>query len=173
MRPTTPISGRFLYIAWDTHLRLIGPFVLSSEVRRRQLAALRGSVASELESISGIGGVRVLESTFVVPLRDGPRFDVALLIDGSVEAIQAAQKVIERSGAAEPSFVASACNVERFGDTDAVNGGPNSAEPLHLIAFGGRGCARVVWDRRLVRGGAWRGRFSRCWPSMALLGSSP
>jgi hypothetical protein len=95
--------------------------VLPSEVRRRQLAAVRGALA-QLESIPGIGCARLLESTFVVPLTGGPRFDVAILINGSEEAIDAARQVIERSGVGEPSFVAAACNVERFGDTDALDG---------------------------------------------------
>jgi hypothetical protein len=143
MRSTIPISGRFLYIAWNMHLRLIGPFVLRSEVRRRQLAAVQGSLA-QLESIPGIDGVRLLESTFVIPLPDVPHFDVALLINGSEDAIGAAQQVIERSGVGEPSFVASACNVERFGDTDAVKGpillnhfkSPRSAEEVARVWSG-------------------------------------
>ncbi|MEZ0054388.1 hypothetical protein ABIA30_005429 [Mycobacterium sp. MAA66] len=143
MRARATISGRFLYIAWNVHLRLIGPFVLPSEVRRRQLTTVRGSLA-QLESIPGIGGVRLLESTFVVPLPGGPRFDVVLLINGSEEAIEAAWHVIEHSGVGEPAFVAAACNVERFGDTDAFDGpillnhfiSPRSAEEVTRVWSG-------------------------------------
>lgn len=121
MKPTPVFSRRFLYVAWNTHLRLVGPFVLPSRMRRAQLGALRGAVA-QLEGVPGIGGIRLLESTFVVPLKDGARVDVVMLVDGSDEAIDVARRVIDHSGAGEPSFVAFASNVERFGDTDALGG---------------------------------------------------
>lgn len=121
MRSTPLLSGRFLYLAWNLNLRLAGPFVLPSRERRRQLDVAR-SVVAQLEGIPGMGDVRLFESTFVVPLPGGPRFDAALLIDGDEEAIDSARQVVERAGLGEPAFVASARNVERFGDTDSMDG---------------------------------------------------
>jgi hypothetical protein len=121
VRPTEPIPGRFLYIAWNTHLRLIGPFVAPSHARHRKLDAIR-TCLTQLESIPGMGSVRLLESTFVVPLPGAPRFDVALLIDGSAAAVETAQLMIGRLNIGEPALMTSACNVQRFGDTDSLDG---------------------------------------------------
>lgn len=108
-------------MAWKVHLRLIGPFVMPSPVRRRKLATIQSGLA-QLASLPGMGSVRLLESMFVVPLPGGPRFDVALLIDGTEEAIEAARLVIERLDIGECAVAASGCNVERFGDTDGRDG---------------------------------------------------
>jgi hypothetical protein len=71
MRPTAPIPGRFLYVAWNVSLRLIGPFVTPTRARHRALDAIRSHIGA-LESIPGIGSIRLLESTFVVPLPGAP-----------------------------------------------------------------------------------------------------
>lgn len=120
MRTTELIPGRFLYTAWNVHLRLIGPVVAPSQARRRKLDAI-GECLTQLESIPGMGSVRLLESTFIVPLPGAPLFDVALLIDGSEEAVEAARLVVDRIDIGEPSLMTSASNVERFGDTDTYD----------------------------------------------------
>jgi hypothetical protein len=140
------------------HLRLIGPFVLPSEMRRAHLAALP-TVVIQLESMPGITGVRLLESTFVVPLPGGPRFDVVLMVNGDDVAIESAHRVISRSGLPEPSFESTARNVERFGDTDALDG------PILLNHFASsRSPEEVarVWTgiSFLVRGGAGCGQLN-------------
>lgn len=121
VQPTAPIPGRFLYVAWNVSLRLIGPFVTPSRARHRALDAIRSHIGA-LESIPGIGSIRLLESTFVVPLPGAPRFDVALLVDGSDAAVETAQSVVGQLDVGEHWLMTSACNVKRFGDTDGPAG---------------------------------------------------
>ncbi|BDB43336.1 MULTISPECIES: hypothetical protein [Mycobacterium] len=121
MKRTDPVPGRFLYAAWNVHLRQIGPFVAPSLARQRKLDAI-GTGLTQLESVPGMGHVRLLESTFVVPLPGTPRFDVALLIDGSDEAIEAARPVLDGLDLGEPSLMTLARNVERSGQTDSLDG---------------------------------------------------
>lgn len=121
MKATERVPGKFLYLAWNVHLRLIGPFVAPSSARHRTLGSLQSGL-TRLESIPGMGSVRLLESTFVAPLPGAPRFDVALLINGSDEAIAAARGLLAALDIGEPSLITSASNVQRFGDTDSSDG---------------------------------------------------
>lgn len=139
MEPTTPVPGTFVYVAWKIDLRLRGPFVRSSAERQRFITDLR-TMADTLRGSAGIARVRCLESTFIAPVAQHPRFDVAMLADGNDGVSSAVGDVLRASGAPTPTLMCTAANTIRYGDTDSLGG------PILLNHFAASSSPQKVAD---------------------------
>ena len=116
-----PQPGWFTYVAWTLTSARLGPFVVPN-ARRRQAVHILGSVVHEVEQVAGVDQVRVLEATFIPPLRGGPRYDLVVLARGNAPVTDNLLACSRAAGMPDPSFVATARNVVRFGDTEEPAG---------------------------------------------------
>lgn len=116
----TPLDGWFTHLAWNIDLSTRGPFVKPSRRRddhRHRLAGLAKRLRAE-----GATAAHALEVKVIVPIKGGPRYDLALLVHAD-EAMRDA--LIERTaalGLPEPELAMTARNGGRFGDTEGKNG---------------------------------------------------
>lgn len=122
MEETSPIRGTFVYVAWRVDLRLRGPFVRASADRQRFIGDGLPAVTGRLRESAAVARVRCLESTFIAPVADHPRFDVMMLVDGGDDVSSFVSAAIEASGVPAPALVCDAVNAVRFGDTDSQTG---------------------------------------------------
>lgn len=126
MEPTPVVPGEFLYLTWNIETRLIGPFVRhggrrAGAQRSEPLTRLR-QWAARLAEIPGIGRVRLFQSTVIIPLPSSPRFDLAMILDGTPEAVEQVRSALPASQLPEPVQVSTAHNTVRFGQTDDLDG---------------------------------------------------
>lgn len=116
----TPLSGWFIYLAWNIDLSTRGPFVKASKQRLGYQQRLI-DLAQELRN-EGITTAHPLEIRVIIPVRGGPRYDLALLVHGN-EQMQ--DELVARTaalGLPEPELALTGRNSGRISDTEAREG---------------------------------------------------
>ncbi|MEB4613742.1 hypothetical protein [Leucobacter sp. M11] len=125
-----PHDAPYTYLAWSIDLRTTGPFVRKSTTRDGARASLL-EIANDLRKHEDVEVVRVLETTFVPPMKGIPQYDLVLLVRAQGDY---RPRILERTndaGLPEPSLAATVNNAGLFGDTDAFDG------PFMLNHFAG------------------------------------
>lgn len=121
MEPTPPLQTTLLYIGWSIDLHLRGPFVQHSAVRRDFLSQVRPLVSKLVGTAENLS-IRLMETTFVPPLKGHPEVDVVLLADGDEAEIHDLESALSETGLPRPALTSTAENPVRFGDTDRAEG---------------------------------------------------
>jgi hypothetical protein len=139
-----PLSSTIAYVGWSVDPVRVGPFVRSSDGRRRKIDEIRG-VADDLRGAPEIEAMRLFETSFMPPLQDIPKHDVILLARARTR--ERAEKLVvdPQLTGTEPTTMFLARNGARFGDTEDSPDGAN----FLLNHFAGppdRSAATVAWQ---------------------------
>lgn len=116
----TPLGGWFTYITWNIDLSTRGPLVRAS-ARRGDYAHRLVSLAKQLRE-EGATTAHALGVTVIVPVKGGPKYDLALLVHAAGPTLD---ELIQRTsdlGFPAPELAMTARNGGRFGDTEGQSG---------------------------------------------------
>lgn len=130
MQFLTPHQTPYIYIAWNVDLRTTGPFVRRSSTRDDARMLLQ-EIASTLRKHDNVETVRVLETTFVPPMKGIPQYDLVILVRAPQEYRHHILDQARETGLPEPSLAATVSNAGLFGETDTFDG------PFMLNHFAG------------------------------------
>ncbi|WP_199432974.1 hypothetical protein [Qaidamihabitans albus] len=119
---TEPSPRGFLYLGLEVVAPGPGPFVRRSAERDTEVAGLT-ELAEALEKVPEVAAVHVYRAVMIPPIRGGPRFDLAVLVETTSPEDISAVRSTSHYRDIGATFAMPARNVERIGRTDASRPG--------------------------------------------------
>ncbi|TCP47311.1 hypothetical protein EV191_112107 [Tamaricihabitans halophyticus] len=116
----TPLDGWFTHLAWNIDTSTRGPFVKASKQRdeyANRLVDFASTLREEGATTAHALGVKV-----IVPIKGGPRYDLALLVHATEPIRDALLQRTADLGFPTPELAMTASNGGRFGDTEGQDG---------------------------------------------------